>query len=178
MNPKKNNKLFYTLFILFFFTLILYLLFKLYNQKFYNQINLDNNKKKIEYSVYYNYNYDYYLIKNLQSLKDYFYQSFIENNLNNLKVIYCKVDNYSILTKLKNVKENIYIYIEIFPIIRFKKTEDLIIKEEAQNYSKLLYDTLYLLDKKLDKNLKKELNLNSSIKIIVFDSNKIAIEKK
>lgn len=170
MNYKKNNKFFYLLFTSSIFFLILFIFFK-----FYNQINLDYKQKKNEYTIYYNYS-DYYLNKNLQIIRDYFYQSFIENNLNNLnnlKVIYCKVDNYSISTKLKNVKENIYMYIEIFPIIRFKETEHSLIKDEAQNYSELLYDTLYLINRKF----KKELNLNSSIKIIIFDYNKVAIEK-
>ena len=121
------------------------------------------------------YNNKVYLNENLNLLKNYFYQAFNEYNQSNFKIIYSEIHNYSILTILKRVsKANYdYIYVEIFPVIRLKKDDNSIIKKEAKVYSDLLYNSIYL----VDKNLKKELNLKESIKIIVFDYNKIAIEK-
>jgi hypothetical protein len=120
-----------------------------------------------------------YLNENLNLLKNYFYQAFNEYNQSNFKIIYSEIHNYSILNILKRVsKANYdYIYVEILPVIRLKKIDNSIIKKEAKVYSDLLYNSIYLVDYLVDKNLKKELNLKEPIKIIVFDYNKIAIEK-
>ncbi|MCX7870352.1 MAG: hypothetical protein N2485_02100 [bacterium] len=169
-----NSLLKKMIFILLFITLIFYIIFSLKN------ITISNfylNYSQINYNTFnaiYN-NYSNYLDENLSLLRKYFYESFIKTNKNNLKIIYCQVANYSILTKLEKIskKSNEYIYILIFPVIRIRKTDELIIKQEADKYINLTNSVIYLIDKEL----KEKLDLKYPIKIIVFDYNKLIIEK-
>ena len=178
MFPKRSTKFFSIIAILFIATLFFFINFRYFNfelnfANFFKLLNFiqndktknDNqsNKKKI------------YLNENLYLLKNYFYQAFNEYDQSKLKIIYSEIHNYSILNILKRVsKDNYdYIYVEILPVIRLKKVDNSIIQQEAKFYSDLLYNSIYL----VDKNLKKKLNLKEPIKIIVFDYNKIAIEK-
>lgn len=169
-----NSLLKKIIFILLFITLIFYIIFSLKN------ITISNfylNYSQINYNTFnaiYN-NYSNYLDENLSLLRKYFYESFIKTNKNNLKIIYCQVANYSILTKLEEIskKSNEYIYILIFPVIRIRKTDELIIKQEADKYINLTNSVIYLIDKEL----KEKLDLKYPIKIIVFDYNKLIIEK-
>ncbi len=168
-----NSLLNKTIFILLFITLIFYIIFSFKktnnNSNIFNYSNFNYDLEKVIYTNY--------LDKNLNLLRNYFYESFIESNKNNLKIIYCQVYNYSILIKLKKINKknysNEYIYISIFPVIRFKKTDNFLIKQEADKYSELSNTVLYLIDKELQKNLK----LKDPIKIKIFDYNKLIIEK-
>ena len=161
------------IFILFFITFIFYIIFSLKNitiSNFLNYSQINYNTLNVVYD-----NYSNYLDENLSLLRKYFYESFIKTNKNNLKIIYCQVANYSVLVKLEkiNTKNNEYIYILIFPVIRIKKTDNLIIKQEADKYINLTNSVIYLIDKEL----KEKLDLKYPIKIIVFDYNKLIIEK-
>jgi len=185
MFPKRSAKFFSIIAILFIATIFFFINFRYFNfelnfsnfAKLLNFIQNDkienHNQSNQKYNVIYN--NKIYLNENLNLLKDYFYQAFNEYEQSNFKIIYSEIHNYSILTILKRVsKVNYdYIYVEILPVIRLKKIDNSIIKQEAKVYSDLLYNSIYL----VDKNLKKELNLKEPIKIIVFDYNKIAIEK-
>lgn len=99
-----NSLLKKIIFILLFITLIFYIIFSLKN------ITISNfylNYSQINYNTFnaiYN-NYSNYLDENLSLLRKYFYESFIKTNKNNLKIIYCQVANYSILTKEEIIKE-------------------------------------------------------------------------
>lgn len=180
MFTTKNNKFFTIISFFFIFTLLSFLIFKyfkvelMFKQKNNKEIESDQGMKEI-YTMIYNNIYKIYLNENLNLLRDYFYQAFNEYNQINFKIIYSRVHNYSILTKLKRVNQTNYdyIYVEILPVIRLRKINNSIIQEEAKVYSDLLYNSIYLIDKKL----KKELNLKELIKIIIFDYNKVAIEK-
>jgi len=185
MFPKRNTKFFFIIAILFIATLFFFINFRYFNFelnfanffKLLNFIQNDKTKNDNQSNKKYNviYNNKIYLNENLYLLKNYFYQAFNEYEQNNFKIIYSEIHNYSILTILKRVsKVNYdYIYVEILPVIRLKKVDNSIIQQEAKVYSDLLYNSIYL----VDKNLKKKLNLKEPIKIIVFDYNKIAIEK-
>jgi hypothetical protein len=183
---KRSTKFFSiiaTLFIatLFFFINFRYFNFELNSANFVKLLNfIQNNKTKNHNQSNQKYNVIYinkvYLNENLNLLKNYFYQAFNEYDQSNFKIIYSEIHNYSILTILKRVSKASYdyIYVEILPVIKFKKIDNYnIIQQEAKVYSDLLYNSIYL----VDKNLKKELNLKEPIKIIIFDYNKIAIEK-
>lgn len=185
MFPKRSTKFFFIIAILFIATLFFFINFRYFNFelnfanffKLLNFIQNDKTKNDNQSNKKYNviYNNKIYLNENLYLLKNYFYQAFNEYDQSNFKIIYSEIHNYSILTILKRVsKVNYdYIYVEILPVIRLKKIDNSIIQQEAKVYSDLLYNSIYL----VDKNLKKELNLKEPIKIIVFDYNKIAIEK-
>jgi hypothetical protein len=186
MFPKRSTKFFSIIAILFiatsfFFINFRYFNFELNSANFVKLLNfIQNNKTKNHNQSNQKYNVIYinkvYLNENLNLLKNYFYQAFNEYDQSNFKIIYSEIHNYSILTTLKRVsKANYdYIYVEILPVIRLKKIDNYnIIQQEAKVYSDLLYNSIYL----VDKNLKKELNLKEPIKIIIFDYNKIAIEK-
>jgi hypothetical protein len=192
MFPKRSAKFFSIIAILFIATLFFFINFRYFNfelnfsnfTKLLNFIQfIQNDKTKNDNQSNQKYNFVYtnkvYLNENLNLLKNYFYQAFNEYNQSNFKIIYSEIHNYSILNILKRVsKANYdYIYVEILPVIRLKKIDNSIIKKEAKVYSDLLYNSIYLVDYLVDKNLKKELNLKEPIKIIVFDYNKIAIEK-
>lgn len=185
MFPKRSTKFFFIIAILFIATLFFFINFRYLNfelnfANFFKLLNFiqndktnNDNQSNKKYNVIYN--NKIYLNENLYLLKNYFYQAFNEYEQSEFKIIYSEIHNYSILTILKRVsKANYdYIYVEILPVIRLKKIDNSIIKKEAKVYSDLLYNSIYL----VDKNLKKELNLKEPIKIIVFDYNKIAIEK-
>jgi hypothetical protein len=185
MFSRRSTKFFFIIAILFIATLFFFINFRYFNFelnfanffKLLNFIQNDKTKNDNQSNKKYNviYNNKIYLNENLNLLKDYFYQAFNEYNQSNFKIIYSEIHNYSILTILKRVSKANYdnIYVEILPVIRLKKIDNSIIKQEAKVYSDLLYNSIYL----VDKNLKKELNLKEPIKIIVFDYNKIAIEK-
>lgn len=185
MFPKRSTKFFFIIAILFIATLFFFINFRYLNfelnfANFFKLLNFiqndktnNDNQSNKKYNVIYN--NKIYLNENLNLLKNYFYQAFNEYEQSEFKIIYSEIHNYSILNILKRVsKVNYdYIYVEILPVIRLKKIDNSIIKKEAKVYSDLLYNSIYL----VDKNLKKELNLKEPIKIIVFDYNKIAIEK-
>ena len=185
MFPKRSTKFFFIIPILFIATLFFFINFRYFNfelnfTNFFKLLNFiqnnktkNNNQSNKKYNVIYN--NKIYLNENLYLLKNYFYQAFNKYDQSNFKIIYSEIHNYSILTILKRVsKANYdYIYVEILPVIRLKKIDNSIIKKEAKVYSDLLYNSIYL----VDKNLKKELNLKEPIKIIIFDYNKIALEK-
>jgi len=185
MFPKRSTKFFSIIAILFIATLFFFINFRYFNfelnfANFFKLLNFiqnhktkNDNQSNKKYNV--NYNNKIYLNENLNLLKNYFYQAFNEYEQSEFKIIYSEIHNYSILNTLKRVsKANYdYIYVEILPVIRLKKVDNSIIQQEAKFYSDLLYNSIYL----VDKNLKKELNLKEPIKIIVFDYNKIAIEK-
>jgi hypothetical protein len=185
MFPRRSTKFFSIIAILFIATLFFFINFRYFNfelnfSNFFKLLNFiqnhktkNDNQSNKKYNV--NYNNKIYLNENFNLLKNYFYQAFNEYEQSEFKIIYSEIHNYSILNKLKRVsKANYdYIYVEILPVIRLKKINNSIIQQEAKVYSDLLYNSIYL----VDKNLKKELNLKEPIKIIVFDYNKIAIEK-
>jgi hypothetical protein len=188
MFPKRSTKFFSIIAILFIATLFFFINFRYFNFElnfpnftkllnFIQFIQNDKTKNDNQSNQKYNlvYNNKIYLNENLNLLKNYFYQAFNEYNQSNFKIIYSEIHNYSILTTLKRVSKTNYdyIYVEILPVIRLKKIDNSIIQQEAKVYSDLLYNSIYL----VDKNLKKELNLKQPIKIIIFDYNKIAIEK-
>jgi hypothetical protein len=190
MFPRRSTKFFFIIAILFIATLFFFINFRYFNfelnfSNFFKLLNFiqndktkndktkNDNQSNKKYNVIYN--NKIYLNENLNLLKDYFYQAFNEYEQSEFKIIYSEIHNYSILNTLKRVSEANYdyIYVEILPVIRLKKIDNSIIKKEAKVYSDLLYNSIHL----VDKNLKKELNLKKPIKIIVFDYNKIAIEK-
>jgi hypothetical protein len=185
MFPKRSTKFFSIIAILLVATLFFFINFRYFNfelsfanfLRLLNFIQNDKEKNDNQSNQKYNviYNNKIYLNENLNLLKNYFYQAFNEYDQSNLKIIYSEIHNYSILTILKRVSKTNYdyIYVEILPVIRLKKIDNSIIQQEAKVYSDLLYNSIYL----VDKNLKKELNLKQPIKIIIFDYNKIAIEK-